>query len=68
MAGSFDRLAIRDLTFAKRLFVFPSSALLGALADRHGLPFVFHICSYLPLIGLLTALLPTLGTARRERL
>ena len=41
------------------------SALLGALADRHGLPFVFHICSYLPLIGLLTALLPNLGTPRR---
>ena len=40
------------------------SALLGALADRHGLPFVFHLCSYLPLIGLLTALLPNLGTPR----
>ena len=36
-------------------------ALLGALADRHGLPFVFHICSYLPLIGLLTVLLANLG-------
>ena len=43
------------------------SAVLGAMADRHGLPFVFHICSYLPLIGLLTALLPNLGTPRRER-
>lgn len=42
------------------------SALLGAMADRHGLPFVFHICSYLPLIGLLTALLPNLGTPRRS--
>jgi FSR family fosmidomycin resistance protein-like MFS transporter len=42
------------------------SALLGALADRHGLPFVFHICSYLPLIGLLTALLPNVGTLRRR--
>ena len=41
------------------------SALLGALADRQGLPFVFHLCSYLPLIGLLTALLPNLGAARR---
>ncbi len=36
------------------------SAVLGALADRHGIPFVFQICSYLPLIGLLTALLPNL--------
>ena len=40
------------------------SALLGALADRQGLPFVFHIRSYLPVIGLLTALLPNLGTPR----
>jgi FSR family fosmidomycin resistance protein-like MFS transporter len=42
------------------------SAVLGEIADRRGIPFVFHICSYLPLIGLLTALLPNLGTPRRE--
>jgi FSR family fosmidomycin resistance protein-like MFS transporter len=42
------------------------SAVLGAMADRHGMPFVFHICSYLPLIGLLTALLPNLGTSGRH--
>jgi FSR family fosmidomycin resistance protein-like MFS transporter len=36
------------------------SAVLGALADHHGIPFVFQVCSYLPLIGLLTALLPNL--------
>lgn len=36
------------------------SAVLGVLADRHGIPFVFQVCSYLPLIGLLTALLPNL--------
>lgn len=41
------------------------SAVLGAVADRHGIPFVFHICSYLPLIGLLTALLPNLGAGGR---
>ena len=34
------------------------SAVLGLLADSRGIPFVFHICSFLPLIGLLTALLP----------
>ncbi len=43
------------------------SAVLGALADWHGIPFVFQICSYLPLIGILTALLPKMerinGTA-----
>jgi FSR family fosmidomycin resistance protein-like MFS transporter len=41
------------------------SAVMGAIADRKGIPFVFNICSYLPLIGLLTALLPDLG--RRNR-
>jgi FSR family fosmidomycin resistance protein-like MFS transporter len=40
------------------------SAVLGAMADRHDIPYVFQICSYLPLIGLLTALLPNLGTPR----
>jgi FSR family fosmidomycin resistance protein-like MFS transporter len=38
------------------------SAVLGVMADRHGIPFVFHACSYLPLIGLIAALLPNLGT------
>jgi FSR family fosmidomycin resistance protein-like MFS transporter len=41
------------------------SAVLGALADRHGIPFVFQVCSFLPLIGLLTALLPNLDRAAR---
>jgi FSR family fosmidomycin resistance protein-like MFS transporter len=40
------------------------SAVLGAIADRHGINFVFHICSYLPLIGIITALLPNLGQRR----
>ena len=40
------------------------SAVLGAMADQHGIQFVFQVCSYLPLIGLLTALLPNLGTRR----
>jgi FSR family fosmidomycin resistance protein-like MFS transporter len=43
------------------------SAVLGALADRRGILFVFQVCSYLPLIGLLTALLPNLGTPRLPR-
>src|SRR5207237_6179778 len=34
------------------------SAVLGVLADRHGIPFVFYVCSSLPLIGLLIAFLP----------
>ncbi|MBB3913733.1 hypothetical protein GGQ65_001002 [Rhizobium fabae] len=28
------------------------------IADTHGIDFVYHICSYLPLIGLLTVFLP----------
>jgi FSR family fosmidomycin resistance protein-like MFS transporter len=43
-----------------------SSAVLGAMADLYGMPFVFKVCSYLPLIGLLTALLPNLGNPRRR--
>jgi FSR family fosmidomycin resistance protein-like MFS transporter len=43
------------------------SAVLGALADRHGMPFVFKLCSYLPLIGLLTAFLPNLTKARTAK-
>lgn len=42
------------------------SAVLGALADGHGIPFVFQICSYLPLIGLLTAFLPDLSRVARR--
>jgi len=36
-----------------------ASAALGALADRTGIEFVFKLCGYLPLLGLLTALLPS---------
>jgi FSR family fosmidomycin resistance protein-like MFS transporter len=41
------------------------SAILGVLADHYGIPFVFRICSYLPLIGCLTAFLPDLSRARK---
>jgi MFS transporter, FSR family, fosmidomycin resistance protein len=36
------------------------AAWLGALADRTSLNFVYHMCSFLPLIGLLAAGLPNL--------
>ena len=39
------------------------AAVLGRLADRTSIGFVFHVCAYLPLLGLLTALLP--DTARK---
>ncbi|CAN5437655.1 MFS transporter [soil metagenome] len=41
------------------------SAVIGALADHYGMPIVFRICSYLPLIGLITAFLPTLEPPSR---
>ncbi len=44
------------------------AAVLGKLADRHGIIFVYHLCSYLPLLGMLTAFLPDLrhGALRRD--
>lgn len=41
------------------------SALLGVLADHTSIAYVFHLCSYLPLIGLLTAFLPNLEPGKR---
>ena len=40
------------------------SAVLGELADHTSIEYVFHLCSFLPLIGLLTAFLPNLQTSR----
>jgi FSR family fosmidomycin resistance protein-like MFS transporter len=37
------------------------AAVLGKLADRYGIEFVYHLCAYLPLLGVLTAFLPELG-------
>ena len=36
------------------------AAVLGVFADRQGIEFVYKICSYLPLLGLLTIFLPKL--------
>ena len=44
------------------------AALLGIVADHTSIEFVYQICSYLPLIGLLTIFLPNIGKGRRERL
>lgn len=37
-----------------------ASAALGRLADRAGIEFVFLVCGFLPLLGMITALLPNL--------
>jgi FSR family fosmidomycin resistance protein-like MFS transporter len=42
------------------------SALLGMLADHTSLQNVFKICSFLPLIGLLTGFLPDIGGRRKQ--
>ncbi len=36
------------------------SAVLGQLADRESISYVYHICSFLPLIGIVAAFLPNL--------
>jgi FSR family fosmidomycin resistance protein-like MFS transporter len=43
------------------------AALLGKLADVRGIEFVYSVCSFLPLIGLLTAFLPDLRSQRVNR-
>jgi MFS transporter, FSR family, fosmidomycin resistance protein len=42
------------------------AALLGNLADHTSIAFVYKLCSFLPAIGLLTALLPNLETKRQR--
>jgi FSR family fosmidomycin resistance protein-like MFS transporter len=41
------------------------SALLGNLADRTSIEHVYHVCSFLPLIGMLTAFLPNIETRKK---
>jgi FSR family fosmidomycin resistance protein-like MFS transporter len=45
-----------------------ASAILGKLADATSILFVVKVCSFLPLIGLLTVFLPDLRHPDRERL
>jgi FSR family fosmidomycin resistance protein-like MFS transporter len=40
------------------------AAVLGKVADLRGIEFVYEICAYLPLLGILTALLPNLNENR----
>ncbi|TCD01000.1 MFS transporter [Pedobacter psychroterrae] len=41
------------------------SALLGKLADNTSIEYVYHVCSFLPLIGMLTAFLPNIETKKK---
>ncbi len=44
-----------------------ASAALGKLADHMGIEYVFFVCGFLPLIGLLTGLLPNVETRRSAK-
>src|SRR4029077_3473930 len=41
------------------------AAVLGRLADATSIDFVYRVCAFLPLIGLLTWFLPDIGKHRR---
>jgi MFS transporter, FSR family, fosmidomycin resistance protein len=43
------------------------AAVLGGLADQHGIQFVYRICAYLPLIGMVAAFLPDIEHNDRRR-
>jgi len=40
------------------------AAVLGQLADTHGIEYVYQLCAYLPLMGLITVFLPKLEQPR----
>lgn len=42
------------------------SAVLGKVADHTGINYVFHLCAWLPLLGLLTVFLPNIERLHRE--
>ena len=42
------------------------AAVFGRLADSHGIDFVYQLCSYLPLLGLLAIFLPNLQEGKRR--
>jgi FSR family fosmidomycin resistance protein-like MFS transporter len=42
------------------------AALLGKLADATNIRFVYHVCSFLPAVGILTAFLPDLSPVERK--
>ena len=43
------------------------AAVLGKLADVYGIDYVYHMCAFLPLLGLLAMFLPDIGTPFRSK-
>ena len=44
------------------------AAILGGLADLHGIEFVYRMCAFLPLLGTVAAFLPDMKRPRQARL
>nr|WP_235577799.1 MFS transporter [Rhodanobacter sp. Root561] len=42
------------------------AAILGGLADTHGIEYVYGLCAYLPLMGLITVFLPSIEKRVRD--
>ena len=42
------------------------SAVLGKLADKTSIEYVFKVCAFLPLIGIFTGLLPNLDSQKKS--
>ncbi len=42
------------------------SALIGNLADKTSINYVFSVCAYLPLIGMITVFLPNISTTKNK--
>jgi FSR family fosmidomycin resistance protein-like MFS transporter len=43
------------------------AAVLGLVADAKGIDYVYHFCSFLPLMGLLTVFLPNIEGPRARK-
>ncbi|MNY68557.1 Fosmidomycin resistance protein [compost metagenome] len=43
------------------------SAVLGWLADLKGIQYVFSVCAFLPLIGMVTGFLPNIEGKKRKK-
>jgi FSR family fosmidomycin resistance protein-like MFS transporter len=44
------------------------AAVLGSVADLHGIVFVYRLCAFLPLLGIIAAFLPDMKRPRQARL
>lgn len=42
------------------------AAVLGGLADHHGIEFVYRVCAFLPLLGMVAAFLPDIENGRHD--